>query len=118
MIPGKLALENHIEGDGWDGVPAFLVRINDQVPGFPIEEVEMLFCRDDEITPNPAIILSSTNDKVTFDANTWEIFVPEQEMPLLVKGKWFFQFKIKPVGGLKKTYIEDVLTVTKTVRSP
>lgn len=117
MEPAKLTLDPFTEGDGWKGIPALSIKVNGVTPAAAISSAEMLFAKNNNTQPNPAIELSSANNKLTIvSAANWEISVPPQVVPGLTEGEWLFQIKITPVGGLPETYVSDVLTVLKTVR--
>ncbi|MDP3850091.1 MAG: hypothetical protein Q8Q59_06295 [Luteolibacter sp.] len=119
MIPGAYKIESFVEGDGWGGIPSLTIKVNGVTPASPIESAEILMCLNNEVEPSTAVEISTANEKLTLvSAEGWELSAPDAVEAGLIEGEWLMQIKIKPVGGILKTYISDTFKVLKTVKKP
>lgn len=126
MAPTKVDLIDHYKGDTWVGMTVGPILINGTQPPTTLSEVNIDFKDKDDnlgyrLSSNPG---AGEGTITIVDANTWEVLVPKQDLPLdagdLEEGMknkkyWYYDFQTIDSESTKLTTYKGKIKVYEDV---
>jgi hypothetical protein len=113
--PVNIPFESHYRNDTWDGVPVIgPILINGLQPAASLVSARMDFRQPvskvlgHRLSTTPGV---GEGTVTIVDATTWEMTIPEQDLPLDA-GRWEWDLETTDTNGTVKTYYRGTQPVT------